>query len=80
MKRILVFLGLKVAEIGLITLMAWGIGKIWPGPWITNVFVTRYPIVFGVILLVWLVCTIWWLIFMMRENWEWAGKITRRGK
>ena len=83
--RILIFLGLKVVEIGGIIILPYEIGKLsfayglnlFPpfcklGLWVQGIWVTLLLLfaIFGIIK-----C----LIFIIKQNWLWAGRITKGG-
>ena len=85
MKRILVFIGLKVAEIGAIIFVPYWLGKYvcnsfeYPQAssyWVEGVFMIF--VVLAAILIVGV--SVAGIVSLIYGNWEWAGKITRRLK
>ena len=82
MKRVLVFLGLKVAEVGAFIFIPYWIAKL------GEKFGLNYPFAdtlfdywsIGFLMIIVPVGVIMVLLLVVLENWNWAGKITRRNK
>ena len=83
MKRILVFLGLKVVEIGAVVFIPYWVGRFICGIcpkfktigapyWLEGIFALAF---FGAGVIAVVIA-----ISIVLNNWEWAGKITRRDR
>lgn len=85
MKRVLTFIGLKVAEILGVVFIPWGIGLIlrnWV--WFETImhFEDTHPWLIGIVGLIMGVMLpglfIAWLVILVVHNWEWATKLTTK--
>ena len=88
MKRILVFIGLKVAEIGGVVFVPYWVGKlviyiynkVSPDNWIgmrscLEVYGTGF---FSILIFIGICSMIAVFCLIIGQNWEWASKITKR--